>query len=168
MAQAGPEPSRPPPWMNLAGGMQDEPAMSPAQVPPPAVFASPRPAYAAALADSAGLPPGLVERIIQVESGGNPKGTSPAGAKGLMQLMPETARRFGVTDPHDPQQNVRAGTQYLSWLVDRYKGNLAYAVAAYHAGEGNLDNWLAGKKSGVGPKTRAYVRKVLGVELIRN
>jgi soluble lytic murein transglycosylase-like protein len=134
---------------------------------PPTMQQSPPGNFVAAASQQVGLPPGLVERIIQVESGGKPRAASEKGAMGLMQLMPGTAQRFGVTDPYDPQQNVAAGTQYLRFLVDRYNGNLALAVGAYHAGEGNMDDWLAGKRSGVGPKTKAYVRKVLGVELTR-
>jgi soluble lytic murein transglycosylase-like protein len=84
---------------------------------------------------------------------------------GLMQLMPATARRFGVTDPFDPAQNQRAGTEYLAWLYRRYGGSLPLAVAAYHAGEGNVDRYLQGRPSGVGPRTRGYVQKVLGAPL---
>ena len=168
---AAPEPPQLPAWQPDDDEWAATMAMSaPAGMPaaaPPIVQQSPPGNFVAAASSQVGLPPGLVERIIQVESGGKPRAESEKGAMGLMQLMPGTASRFGVTDPYDPQQNVAAGTQYLRFLVDRYNGNLALAVGAYHAGESNMDQWLSGKKSGVGPKTKAYVRKVLGVELTR-
>jgi soluble lytic murein transglycosylase-like protein len=168
---AAPEPPRIPAWQpdddELATPMAMAALAGMPAAAPPIVQQSPPGHFVAAASQQVGLPPGLVERIIQVESGGKPRAASEKGAMGLMQLMPGTAQRFGVTDPYDPQQNVAAGTQYLRFLVDRYNGNLALAVGAYHAGEGNMDQWLAGKRSGVGPKTKAYVRKVLGVELTR-
>lgn len=85
---------------------------------------------------------------------------SPKGARGPMQLTPETAERFGV-DPDDPAQNIEGGMQYLKFLLDRYKDQDT-ALMAYHAGEGNVDRDLQDLPSEVGPKTRAYPGKVMG------
>ena len=110
--------------------------------------------------DATGVPPLLLYRMIQAESSGDPNAVSKAGAQGLMQLMPQTAKRFGVRDPFNAEENVMGGAKYMSWLHDRY-GSWGTAVGAYHAGEGNMDKYLAGKPSGVGPETQAYVRRVM-------
>lgn len=83
--------------------------------------------------------PGLIRAVIQAESGGNPLAVSRAGARGLMQLMPETAAELGVTNPFDPTQNIMAGTSYLRRLLDRYRGDVKLALAAYNWGMGNLE-----------------------------
>lgn len=105
------------------------------------------------------IPPELLRRVIQVESGGNPFAVSPKGAIGLMQLMPETIKTYGVKNPFDPTENIAGGTKYLSYLIDRFGGDQAKALAAYNAGESNVD-----KYGGVPPfhETRAYVDKILG------
>lgn len=82
------------------------------------------------------LSPALVSAIIAIESGYNPAAVSPKGAKGVMQLMPATAARYGARDPHDAAQNIEAGVRYLKALMARYKGNIALTLAAYNAGEG--------------------------------
>lgn len=99
----------------------------------------------------------LVRAVIHAESSYNPRAVSPKGAMGLMQLMPSTARRFGVLNAFDPEQNVAGGVQYLAWLLNRYKGDWRLAVAGYNAGEGAVD-----KYAGVPPyrETRAYLVKV--------
>lgn len=79
--------------------------------------------------------PNLVLAVIAVESAWRPDVVSHAGAQGLMQLIPETAARFGVRDPFDPEQNVRGGTQYLRWLLSLFQGDVTRALAAYNAGE---------------------------------
>jgi soluble lytic murein transglycosylase-like protein len=101
--------------------------------------------------------PALVKAVISTESGWNPAAISRKGAVGLMQLVPGTAQRFGVGNPFDPAQNVEAGTTYLKSLLDRYNGDLKKSLAAYNAGERNVD-----RSGGVPPiwETQRYVQKV--------
>lgn len=99
----------------------------------------------------------LVSAVIKAESDYNPRIVSHKGARGLMQLMPATARRFGVTDSFDPEENIHAGTRYLRWLLKTFDGNADLAVAAYNAGEGNV--W---KYDGVPPfrETVNYINRI--------
>lgn len=104
-----------------------------------------------------GVAPELIKAVALVESGFNPHAVSPKGAQGLMQLMPETARQYGVTDAFDPLSNLRAGTVHLRKLLDQFEGDLVLALAAYNAGAGAV------KRHGGVPnykETREYVRKV--------
>jgi len=99
----------------------------------------------------------LVSAVIKAESDFNARELSNKGARGLMQLMPSTAERFGVTDSYDPAANIYAGVRYLRWLLQTFHGNADLAVAAYNAGEGNV--W---KYNGVPPfrETVNYINRI--------
>ncbi len=110
------------------------------------------------LAPGYGLDPELVLAVIETESNFNPNALSPKNAQGLMQLIPETATRFGVQDVWDPEQNLRGGMAYLSWLLDRFEGDLELALAGYNAGEGAVE-----RHGGIPPyqETQAYVSRII-------
>ena len=107
-----------------------------------------------------GVDPDLAEALLRVESRGDPDARSAVGALGLMQLMPATARRFGVKNSFDPAQNIDGGTRYLRWLMDHFKGDITLVLAGYNAGEHNVKKY--GNKIPPFRETRQYVPNVLG------
>jgi soluble lytic murein transglycosylase-like protein len=111
------------------------------------------------IAREEGLDPMLTLEIMRVESGFNRLARSPKGAMGLMQMIPATALRFGVTNPYDPSQAIRGGCRYLKFLSERYGGRLELAVAAYNAGEGAVDRY--GGRIPPYQETREYVAAVM-------
>jgi soluble lytic murein transglycosylase-like protein len=112
-------------------------------------------------AASAAVESNLLRAVIVVESGYNSHAVSRRGAVGLMQLMPATAIRFGVFDLYDPRENVRAGAQYLKFLIDRFGHDVKLALAAYNAGEEAVDR--SGGRIPLNAETQAYVPKVMAV-----
>ena len=104
-----------------------------------------------------GVSPAIVEAVMAVESSYDPRAVSRKGAMGLMQLMPDTAKRFGVSDAFDPEQNILGGTKYLSFLLRLFGGNIDLACAAYNAGEKVVQRY-----GGIPPyrETRDYVQRI--------
>lgn len=109
------------------------------------------------LAPEYGVYPRLALAVIRAESNFNPAAVSPKNAQGLMQLIPETAARFNVKKPFDPEQNIRGGLAYLRWLLAYFEGNVALVAAAYNAGEGAVN-----RHAGIPPyaETQGYVKKI--------
>jgi soluble lytic murein transglycosylase-like protein len=107
-----------------------------------------------------GVDEALIRAVIHVESGFNPTAVSPKGATGLMQLMPGTARRFGVANARDPLQNIQGGTNYLRVLLDLFDGDLRLALAAYNAGEGAVLKY--NRRIPPYTETQDYVQLVIG------
>jgi len=152
--------------LTMAGGTLEIPASDLVRIDPEDTFLPVKPTklldvpYGNFIADSAeaqGIAPELVASVIAVESNFNPNAVSWRSARGLMQLMPETAARFGVTNIFDPKQNIDAGTKYLKELLVRYKGDLALTLAAYNAGPDRVEQYRS-----IPPyrETRDYVRRV--------
>lgn len=117
-------------------------------------------AIARAAAQRHGLDAALVLAIMRIESNFDPRALSPKGAMGLMQLMPGTAKRFGVGKPYDPVQNVNGGSAYLRFLLDLYDGDVVRTAAAYNAGEGAVARY-----DGVPPydETQAYIEALAAI-----
>ncbi|WP_227431260.1 lytic transglycosylase domain-containing protein [Psychrobacter sp. I-STPA6b] len=115
--------------------------------------------YIRASAARHGVDPALIKAMMHTESAFNPNARSPVGAQGLMQLMPATARRFSVSNPWNPAENIEGAAKYIAWLTRRFNGNIEHVVAGYNAGEGNVD-----KYRGIPPfrETQDYVKRVLG------
>lgn len=105
------------------------------------------------------VPASLIKAVCKAESNFNAKAVSHCGAQGVMQLMPSTAKSLGVKNALDPEQNIMGGTKLLSQLLDKYDGNVTYALAAYNAGSGNV-----AKYGGVPPfkETQNYIKKITG------
>jgi hypothetical protein len=151
--------------LTMAGGLLEVPADSVIRIDPEDTFLPVKMKlldvpFAELIGEAAraqGIAPELVASVIAVESNFNPRAVSARSARGLMQLMPETAARFGVSNVFDPRQNINAGARYLKELLERYNGNLALALAAYNAGPEKVEQFRA-----VPPyrETRDYVRRV--------
>lgn len=111
----------------------------------------------AAASEASGVPEALIRAVIHAESAFRPTAVSHADAQGLMQLIPATAERFGVSNPFDPAANIMGGATYLAWLLRRFDGDLILAAAGYNAGEGRVDQY-----GGVPPfaETQTYVQRV--------
>ena len=109
--------------------------------------------------ENQGVDPRFIHAVIWQESKYDTRARSHAGAQGLMQLMPATAKRFGCEHPDDPAENITAGTKYLSWLLKRFSGDVELALAGYNAGEGSVD-----KYDGIPPynETQNYVKIITG------
>ena len=107
-----------------------------------------------------GLDPAVVRAVIHAESDGDPNSVSRAGAKGLMQIMPDELRAYGISDAFDPEQNISAGTRQLADKLKLFNGDLKLALAAYNAGSGAVK-----KYHGIPPypETRTYVKRILGM-----
>lgn len=127
-------------------------------VPAPSKTGKPYQKLINRVADRHQLDRHLLTALVEVESARRADAVSPKGARGLGQLMPETARRFGVLDPHDPEDNLEGAAEYLSFLIHRYSGDLRLALAAYNAGEGAVDKYGDVPPY---PETTAYVRNIL-------
>lgn len=137
-----------------------DPAEAPAAPAAPAA-AAPMP-YLALIGQAAReqrIEAALLQAVAGVESGHDPRAVSGKGAMGLMQLMPETASRYGVTDPYDPAQSLGAGARHLRHLLERYDCDLALALAAYNAGEGAVERH--GRRIPPYRETTAYVPRVM-------
>jgi soluble lytic murein transglycosylase-like protein len=126
---------------------------------PSRTSARPFSAEVAAASSAAGIDPALVHAVIDVESSYNPLALSPKGAIGLMQVMPDTGKRYGIMNLYSPDANLRAGTRYLSYLLQTFDGQLTLALAAYNAGEGAV--LKHGRRVPPYPETALYVPRVL-------
>ena len=154
-----PLPPPPPPRAAVTARMTLPPPPLPANAPPQIVD------FVKIVAPDFKLEPYLVLAIIATESNFDPRALSPKRAQGLMQLIPETAARFGVRNAMDPAQNIRGGMAYLRWLLAYFEGDITLVAAAYNAGENAVERYR-----GVPPyaETRAYVRRIQALVGYRN
>jgi soluble lytic murein transglycosylase-like protein len=158
---AAPQAPRPSTVVITRPGVRPAPFPEPAKLPPPPPPPGAPPQivrFVELLAPQYQLEPHVVLAVMKQESNFDPGALSPKNAQGLMQLIPDTARRFNVRNATDPAQNIRGGMAYLRWLLAYFEGDLALALAAYNAGEGAVDRYR-----GVPPyaETRLYVRKII-------
>ena len=152
---AGVQPARDTPAAEQLLGTQSAPKLGASRLLPEGAYRAVR-----EIAPAAGVDPLLVDALIWAESSANPSAVGPAGASGMMQLLPDVAARFGVDDVFDAGQNIRAGVLHLKELLDRYEGDVATALAAYNAGPAAVD-----RHAGIPAyrSTHRYVRHVLAV-----
>lgn len=151
--------------LHMRGGRLEVPATDVLAIEPedtfgPAAAPMPRTPYDTIITAAAvrhRLDEKLITSVIAAESNFDPRAISPKNARGLMQLMPDTARRLGVTDIFDPEQNINAGTRYLRELLDRYDGDLTLALAAYNAGPHRVAHYRGVPPF---PETRAYLSRI--------
>ena len=145
--------------LQLGNGQQYRLPSKPTTLAHPALADKPYASEIAAAASQAGLDPALVHALVQVESAYRADAVSEKGARGLMQLMPDTARRFGVADASEARPNLLAGTRYLRYLLNRYEQRTELALAAYNAGEGAVAKYA----DNIPPyqETQRYVPAVL-------
>ena len=145
----------------VAGGARHHSSLPGKQAIPPvmAARASRYRAVVRATAQAEGIEPELIHAVITAESGYNPSALSHKGAVGLMQLMPDTAAQYGVTNPRDPAQNLNAGARHLRYLLDKFDNDMTLALAAYNAGEQAVSQH--GNRIPPYPEIRAYVQRVL-------
>ena len=138
--------------------VEQAPAPEPTADTNPVVFSVPYLAHVREAAGRYALPIELIAAVMRIESGGNPRAVSSAGAMGLMQLMPVTAGEMQVTDAFDPRQNILGGARYLRILINTHDGSVALALAAYHAGASTVE-----KYGGIPPypETHKYVTQVI-------
>jgi soluble lytic murein transglycosylase-like protein len=141
----------------FTNNIENTPIKAAAIAAAPVVSADPIHALIESIAGTHGVDPALVKAIVKTESGFNRFAVSNKGARGLMQLIPETGARYGVRDFFDPRQNIEGGVRYVKFLLEKFNGNLDLSLAAYNAGE-NLVQRL-GRIPAI-PETRDYVRKV--------
>lgn len=162
MAGASSLPTTAPPATGLATTGAGAPGVAPTGTAMPFGSLPPSTPFAAQIEAAAGrhgIDPALLAGLIKAESNFDPSAGSPAGAQGLTQLMPGTARSLGVTDPLDPEQSIEGGARYLSEQLRAFGGNAELALAAYNAGPGAVE-----QHGGIPPypETQAYVTRVLG------
>ena len=153
--------------LKVMGASKDVLPMCPAKSGRPPTVAAIDPKFAnqivalvKTMAPSYRIDPDLALAVIRVESGFQADAVSPKNAQGLMQLIPETAARFGVKDPFDPVSNLHGGLSYLRWLIDYFNGDVRLALAGYNAGEGAVE-----RHGGVPPyrETREYIQKIAAI-----
>ena len=153
--------------LQMNGGFAEVPANDVVGIEPEEVFdpvaqpLSPKPPFQdiiRAAAERNGVDADLIHCVIAIESNFNPKAVSSKNARGLMQLLPQTALQLGVRDVFDPRENVEAGTRYLKDMLARYKNNLALALAAYNAGPEKVEQF--GRRVPPYPETVKYVKRI--------